>query len=87
MDSREKRDALATRFARYAARGLRCHSRESGNPESRADRWIPAFAGMTKNLNSGLKTEALLQQETSELIAILVRSVMTPRRNAARAKK
>jgi four helix bundle protein len=126
MDSRQKRDELAKRFVRYAARILRLSAalpkteeglhvrrqilrsgtspgsqyREACGAESRDD-FIHKLRIGLKELyetdywlsvieESGMLPDAKLadiQQETSELIAILVQSVMTARRNAGHAKK
>ena len=126
MDSRQKRDELASRFARYSARILRLSSalpkteeglhvrrqilrsgtapgaqyREACGAESRddfvhklriglkelyeTDYWL-AVIGEYGMLPTTKLTE--IRQETSELIAIVVQSVMTARRNARRAKE
>ena len=125
MDSREKRDELARRFVRYAARILhlatalpkteegmhvrrqilRCGTapganyREACGAESKAD-FIHKLRIALKELyetdywlcvivESGMLPKAKLQdilKETDELIAILVQSIMTARRNARHAK-
>ena len=125
MDSREKRDELARRFVRYAARILRLsaslprteegmhvrcqilrsgtapgsHYREACGAESRkdfihklriglkelyeTDYWL-AVIGEAAMLPQAKLTD--IQRETGELIAILVQSINTARKNARHAK-
>jgi four helix bundle protein len=125
MDSRQKRDELARRFVRYAARILRLsaalpkteeghhvrrqilrsgtapgsHYREACGAESRVDFVHKLKIGLKELYEtdywlavieeSGMLPAAKLRdikQETNELISILVSSILTARRNVARAK-